>query len=332
VARATPYRRDVIRMLANACERQGMRLFLYYSLLDWRHPHYFPRGATGQRAVRADRGEFRRYVDYMKAQLTELLGGDYGEIAGIWFDGWWDQQVKRMPQLGRPDAPPLEMQVDWCLGELYDLIHRLQPSALIGNNHHVAPFPGEDFQMFEKDLPGANTSGFSEDAQIGDLPLETCETINGAWGYSAADTSHKSTDDLIRLLVRAAGMDSNLLLNVGPTSQGLIQPEFVRRLHAVGDWLEHHFDSVYSTRGGPVPPQPWGVTTQNEGTVFVHVLDPPADGIITLPGTRTGTIHSARMLNGGGVVRLLPADPPALKLNGLIHGCVDTVVALEVGA
>ena len=111
----------------------------------------------------------------MNGQLRELLT-NYGEIGGIWFDGWWD----------RPDA-------DWQLERTYELIHELQPQALIGANHHRRPFPGEDFQMFEKDLPGGRTAEFNKDSEIGELPLETCETMNGAWGFNITDRRYKST-------------------------------------------------------------------------------------------------------------------------------------------
>ncbi|PYV09547.1 MAG: alpha-L-fucosidase, partial [Acidobacteria bacterium] len=160
----TPYKKDPLKMLAGECRKQGVKLFFYHSQLDWHHPDYFPRGRTGQYSGRPESGDWYRYLDYMDAQLGELLT-NYGEIGGIWFDGWWD----------KPKA-------DWRLEKTYGLIHRLQPQALVGANHHQAPFDGEDFQMFEKDLPGQNTAGFNAESKVGKLPLETCETINRAWG------------------------------------------------------------------------------------------------------------------------------------------------------
>jgi alpha-L-fucosidase len=294
----TPYGRDVLKALAEECEKQGIKLFFYYSQLDWHHPDYYPRGQTGRDAGRPDSGDFNRYIDFMHAQLTELLT-NYGPVAGIWFDGWWD----------RPDA-------NWRLAETYALIHRLQPAALIGSNHHRAPNPGEDFQMFEKDLPGHNTAGFSGEAEIGDLPLEYCDTISGAWGFNINDRRYKDTKTLVHMLVRAAGYNSNLLLNVGPMPDGRIQPEFAERLRDVGAWLEAHGESIYGTRGGPVTPRPWGVTTTKGNTVYVHVLDWP-DGALLLPPLG-GTVASARLVKTGaavpvrnlseGVLIQLPAD------------------------
>jgi len=260
----TPYAKDVLKPLADECRRQDVKLFFYHSHLDWTHPDYFPRGRTGLHSGRPESGDFNRYLDFMDAQLTELLT-NYGDIAGIWFDGIWD----------RKDA-------EWRLRQTYDLIHRLQPHALVGNNHHLAPFEGEDFQMFEKDLPGQNTTGFSPDAKIGSIPLETCETISGAWGYHATDKRYKSSRDLLHYLIKSAGMNANFLLNVGPTPEGTIQEEFVTRLKEIGAWLNKFGESIYGTRGGPLPPRPWGVTTQKPGRVYAHILDWP-DPVLVIP-------------------------------------------------
>ncbi|MGH9673234.1 MAG: alpha-L-fucosidase, partial [Bryobacteraceae bacterium] len=240
---ATPYKKDALKMLAGECHRQGVKLFFYHSQLDWHHPDYFPLGRTGHNTGRSPAGDFSKYLDFMDAQLTELLTG-YGPVAGIWFDGMWD----------KPKA-------DWRLNTTYSLIHRLQPAALVGSNHHLAPFPGEDFQMFEKDLPGQNTAGFNAESKIGELPLETCDTINRAWGYNAQDTRYKTAAQLIQYLVRSAGHNANFLLNVGPMPSGRIQPEFVERLREMGQWMRKNGESIYGTRGGPIAPRPWGVTT-----------------------------------------------------------------------
>jgi alpha-L-fucosidase len=326
VPKRTPYHKDILKMLADECHKQGIKLFFYYSHLDWHHPDYYPRGQTGHNAGRPDHGDFNRYLDYMDAQLTELCS-DYGPIAGIWFDGWWDQQVPKEQRQGDPK----KTLVDWRLRRTYDLIHRLQPQALIGNNHHVAPFPGEDFQMFEKDLPGGNTAGFNADSKPAELPLETCETINNAWGYNRNDKNCKSTKTLIHYLVRAAGQDANFLLNVGPRPDGTIQPEFVERLHEMGRWLRRNGFSIYATRGGPVAPQSWGVTTRSktEDKVFVHVLDPKAREV-KLPGAGEFARGSATRLHGGKVPMRLGQDNALyLELPEEGRDPVDTIVVLK---
>jgi alpha-L-fucosidase len=306
----TPYKKDVLKMLAEECRKQGLKLFFYHSHLDWHHPDYFPRGRTGQHTGRPERGEWYRYLDYMDAQLSELLT-DYGPIGGIWFDGWWD----------KPDA-------DWRLEKTYGLIKKLQPSAMIGSNHHRTPFPGEDFQMFEKDLPGHATQDFNVAAEIGQLPLETCDTINNSWGYNKSDHRHKSVKDLIHYLVRAAGYDSNFLLNVGPMPNGKIQPEFVERLKGVGEWLKQNGESVYGTRGGPVAPRPWGVTTQKANTIYVHILD-WRDSALLLP-TLGKKVASAQLLANGEKVEVIEADyGTVLKLPASAKDPVDNIVVLK---
>jgi alpha-L-fucosidase len=306
----TPYKKDVLKMLAEECRKQGLKLFFYHSQLDWTHPDYFPRGRTGQHSGRPEKGDWYRYLDFMDAQLSELLTG-YGPIGGIWFDGWWD----------KPEA-------DWRLEKTYGLIKKLQPTAMIGSNHHRAPFPGEDFQMFEKDLPGHSTQDFNLGAEIGQLPLETCDTINNSWGYNKNDHRHKSVNDLIHYLVRAAGYDSNFLLNVGPMPNGKIQPEFAERLKAIGEWMKKNGESIYGTRGGPVAPRPWGVTTQKAGTIYVHILD-WRDSALLLPRLDK-KISSAHMLASGDQVEVVEADfGTVLKLPASATDPIDNIVVLK---
>lgn len=307
----TPYKKDVIKMLADECRRQGIKLFFYHSQLDWHHPDYFPRGRTGGATGRPDSGNWNRYLDYMDTQLTELLT-NYGDIGGIWFDGMWD----------KPDA-------EWRLGQTYSLIHKLQPAALVGSNHHLAPFPGEDFQMFEKDLPGHNTTGFSADSKIGDVPLETCETINNSWGFNLKDNRNKSRKDLIQYLVKAAGYNANFLLNVGPMPNGEIQPDHVTLLKQMGEWLGKNGETIYATEGGPLTARDWGVTTQKGNRVFVHILKWHDESLL-IPswGKR---IRSAKLFADGSPVKFLQNDYgillniPKAKMDE-----VDTIVELEV--
>ncbi len=308
----TPYGRDVLKMLAEECRRQGIKLFFYHSQLDWHHPDYFPRGRTGQHSARADGGEWYRYLDYMDGQLNELLTG-YGEVGGIWFDGWWD----------KPEA-------DWRLAKTYGLIHQLQPQALVGSNHHRRPFPGEDFQMFEKDLPGHNTAGFNEKSEVGELPLEMCDTMNNSWGYNQEDNRFKSTKQLVQLLVKAAGYDANLLLNVGPRPDGTLQPEFVERLREVGEWTAKNGETVYGTRGGPFPPRPWGVSTHKGDRVYLHVLD-WSDPVLALPRPPKRLRSASYLKDGRAVPFTEEKDALLLHLDPAAADPIDTIVVLELG-
>jgi len=304
----TQYGRDVLAELAEECSRQGIKLFFYYSQLDWHHPDYFPRGQTGQRTGRPDDGDWQNYLHFMDAQLAELLT-NYGEVGGIWFDGMWD----------RPDA-------EWALEHTYGMIHGLQPATLVGSNHHRDPFPGEDFQMFEKDLPGRNTAGFNE-AAVSELPLETAETINRSWGFNLTDADYKSAAELIRYLVRAAGADANFLLNVGPMPDGRIQPEFQERLRSVGDWMRTYGRSIRGTRGGPIF-GPWGVSTTGNGKVFVHVLEWNGRAL-AIPSP--GIVEEAQLLRDGSAVTVQEVEGGiVLTLPERPEGLVDEVVQLTL--
>ena len=308
VTRRSPFARDVARELADACAKEGLKLFFYYSQLDWHHPDYFPRGSTGRKAGRAEAGSFPRYLDYMDAQLTELLT-NYGPIGGIWFDGMWDQ----------PTA-------DWRLARTYALIHKLQPATLIIPNHHEAPRPGEDVQTFERDLPGANAQGFNT-TTIGALPLEMSETMNDSWGFQLTDHNWKSATTLIRSMVEAAGRNTNFLLNVGPRPDGSFPDSAMARLAALGAWMRVNGASIYGTRGGPLTPRPWGVTTQKGDTVYVHLLH-GMDAVVALPELPR-RVTRAFLLDGGAQVSIA-ATPGAvtLRLPRRSSESADQVVAL----
>ena len=253
---ATPFKRDVLKELADECHKQGIKLHFYYSHLDWKREDY-PLGKTGKGTGRPlGKENWQSYYRFMNNQLTELLTY-YGPIGAIWFDGVWDQAD----------------DFDWQLEEQYALIHRLQPACLIGNNHHRTPYAGEDFQMFERDLPGENKAGFSEGQEISVLPLETCETMNKTWGYNIEDQHYKSSRTLIQLLVRAAGKNANLLMNIGPQPNGELPAVAVQRMKEMGEWMNQYGETIYGTRGGDVAPQAWGVSTRKGNRLFIHVLD-----------------------------------------------------------
>ena len=242
---ATPFKRDIIKELADECHRQGLKIHFYYSLLDWTREDYWPTGRTGKTSGRAFAdapGEapadslltpefwkgntlWQHYIGFMKQQLTELLT-NYGEVGAIWFDGLWDRDLQ---------GHGLDAET-WDLEGIYSLIHELQPGCLVGNNHHEAVYPGEDIQIFEKDLPGENTTGFAPRQQVTDrLPLETCQTMNNSWGYDIRDIWYKSEAELIEYLDHVNGMGANLLLNIGPRPDGTLPEEALSRLKAIGE-------------------------------------------------------------------------------------------------
>lgn len=268
----SPFGRDIFRELEQECKKQGIKLFAYYSQLDWHHPDYFPRGWTGRYTERPESGHWEDYLDFQDAQIRELAK-NY-DIAGFWFDGWWDQAAHKEDWHRAVDYRLDENQIDWQLERTYAMIHDIKSHLLIGNNHHEAPFAGEDFQMFEKDLPGKNTTGFGTAAEdIGQLPLETCETINGSWGFNLIDDNHKSLETLVKYVVNAAGRNSNFLLNVGPMPNGRIQEEHIKALQELGQWMDTYGATIYGTRGGPFIKEDSYVSTQKDKVVYLHILD-----------------------------------------------------------
>ncbi len=256
---ATPFRRDIVRELADACHRQDLRLHLYYSHLDWARPDY-PMGRTGRKCGKdPSKADWPHYYRFMNRQLTELLTR-YGKVGAIWFDGWWDHDEDSVP-------------FDWQLREQYDLIHRLQPACLIGNNHHMTVNPGEDIQIFERDLPGENKAGFvPQAAAVSQLPLETCETMNGIWGYRVVDQNYKSVETLVRLLVATAGKGANLLLNIGPQPSGELPAVALERLKGMGEWMRRYGETIRGTTAGDLQPTSTCATTRKGDRLFVHLM------------------------------------------------------------
>lgn len=268
IVEATPFKRDVVGELAQACREQELKLHFYYSHMDWQRLDY-PTGGCQNCPHDPATTNWDSYYAFMNRQLTELLT-KYGPIGAIWFDGMWDHKEK---------------DFDWRLEEQYALIKRLQPKCLIGNNHHGSPIGLEDFQLFEQDLPGQNTAGFSGEQKVSQLPLETCMTMNNTWGYSITDKNYKSGDELIRRLVTAAGLNANFLLNIGPRPDGKLPDQAVEILKQIGSFMKVNGPTIYGTRGGCVPPQSWGVTTQKGNTLYIHILNKVEDGQILLPLT-----------------------------------------------
>ena len=310
IVKATPFKRDIIKELAAACSKQGIKLHFYYSHLDWTREDY-PWGRTGRGTGRSNpQGDWKSYYQFMNNQLTELLT-NYGPVGAIWFDGWWDQD-------GNPGF-------NWELPEQYAMIHKLQPGCLIGNNHHQTPFTGEDIQIFERDLPGENTAGLSGQSVS---HLETCETMNGMWGYKITDQNYKSTKTLIHYLVKAAGKNANLLMNIGPQPDGELPEVAVQRLKEMGEWMNQYGETIYGTRGGAVAPHDWGVTTQKGNKLYVHILN-LQDKALFLP-LADKKVKKAVLFKNGTPVRFTKNKEGVLLEFTEIPKDIDYVVELTI--
>lgn len=285
---ATPFKRDVIKELADACKEQDMKLQFYYSILDWIRED-FPVGESGRLTGRAgDKPDYDSYFRFMKNQVKELMT-QYAPVRALWFDGYWDHKRDSIP-------------FDWRMPEFYEFIHSIDPDCLVGNNHHIAPLPGEDFQMFEKDLPGQNTAGFSEGQAVSDkLPLEMCQTMNHAWGYSVSDRDYKSSETLIQTLAKAVSLNTNLLLNIGPQADGRLPQDALDRLKAIGEWMKVNSSAIKGCGPGPLAEQDWGVTTapvEGGKTFYLHVFKNPG-AILEIPVDKKAKVRSVTALDGG---------------------------------
>jgi alpha-L-fucosidase len=271
---ATPYGRDIIAQLADACRRHGIRLGLYYSIMDWHHPAYLPR-REWESAARPEAGaDFDRYVAFMKGQLKELLT-NYGPVGVLWFDGQWEKTWTAAR--GR---------------DLYDYVRGLQPSLIV--NNRVGQGIG-DFGTPEQEIPATGLPGSP--------PWETCMTMNRNWGYNRADKDFKTTETLVRNLVDIASKGGNFLLNVGPTAEGEFPPESVTRLKEIGNFMRDAGESIYGTSASPFPALPWGRCTQrrldaNTTRLYLHVLSRPEDGRLVVPGLLNDVLHARKLPPG----------------------------------
>ena len=308
----TPFKRDPIAELANACAKRGdVKLGLYSSLLDWHHPAYRFRKESGL--------AWSDYIAFLHGQVRELCT-NFGEIACVWFDGDWPHHpFSAKDEYFKPGG-------SFEYAALFDMIHTLQPDAIVHNNRHEQPLPGEDVQGFEQDLPGANTAGFNP-SKIYDMPLEVCMTLNQHWGYSAGDEDHKSARQLIHYLVRSASGGANYLLNVGPTPLGEILPVHAQRLREVGAWLVANGDSVYGTRAGKIAPTANVVSTSNGDVHYIHALNYVSD-CVRLEGLAPQPYAATLLRDGSPVKQTVMGNTLVLTIPPDKRDLADTVVKL----
>jgi alpha-L-fucosidase len=304
----TPFHRDVVKELAAACRAEGVTFCTYYSILDWRHPDY-PLGSPGGKS-RKSGANMDAYNAYLRGQIAELIHG-YGPLGILWFDGEWEE----------PWTPARGV-------DLYQYCRQLQDSVLVNNRVGKG----------REDMAGTTAAGqFAGDydtpeQRVGTFqnqrPWESCITICQQWAWKPNDKL-KSLKECVQTLVRTAGGDGNLLLNVGPMPSGEIEPRQVARLTELGNWLKQHGQSIYDTRGGPFKPAPWGASTFKDKTIYVHVLDWAGRPELVLPPIEPKVL-SAATLDGGQITveqskeGLKLAVPPAQRQE------LDTIIALQL--
>ncbi len=307
----TPFKRDPLRELSEACAEAGIKFGVYYSHReDWEHPYaygnFWDFDSSQTNLDTMDHPElFRRYLDEKAVpQLKELLT-EYGPLGVVWFDrGMYTQEQGR---------------------EFADLVHHLQPECLV--NGRVG--------HYDKELLGDYQSMTDNGMPIGGIEeyWETPQTLNETWGYSQFDKNWKTPDEVIRRMVTIVSKGGNYLLNVGPTGQGIIPDPSVRILNGVGDWMQKNSESIYGTSPSPFPSElPWGYCTRKDRRLFMHVFDWPENGRLSLKGLNNEIVKAYSLLapeealtverhEAGGLTIGLPAEPPDV---------IDSVVVLEI--
>ncbi len=292
----SPFGRDIAKELADACHRGGIRLGYYYSPPDWKHTEY--------RTKHHD-----EYIRYMHGHVEQLCT-EYGQLDILWFDGL---QIHPMSGSGGENIYPEEWAKVWDSKRLFKMIRKYQPHIIINNRGGLEG----DFDTPEQHV------GFY---QL-DRPWESCITICRQWAWKPGDRM-KSLEECIHTLVMCAGGDGNLLLNVGPMPDGRIEQRQIDRLMEIGDWLRVNGESIYGTRGGPIPPQSWGATTHRGNTVYVHVLETD-DPVIALP-LMDATIQKAALIDGSPVHYTTTQQGTVLKMPDELQDPLDTVIVLTM--
>lgn len=309
---ATPFQRDILKELSEACKAAGLPFGTYHSILDWYQPDYNTEGLQGGPGYALPEGvapSMDRYQEYMHGQLREIVT-QYGPLHSMWFDGEWEKSWT--PERG------------W---QLLRFCRELDPKMLVNNRvgggrRGMEGITQEGFAPGDYDTPEQQVGAFN-DAR----PWETCMTICEQWAWKPDDTL-KSLEECIRILVQTAGGDGNLLLNVGPMPDGRIEPRQVERLREIGAWLRVNGDSIYGTRGGPFRPGKWGVSTHTDAKIFVHVLGWDNEQL-SLPGIEQH-ILSAALMDGSEVAFQQDPDKVTLTLEKARRSPIDTIIVLAV--
>ena len=244
----TPFKRDVLGELAAACKEEGLQLNFYYSLMDW-HRKDYPAGSAAKAVLGAQKGDYPSYKAFMLAQIAELI--DSYHPGNIWFDGEWEHASCKDGKWTRT--------LDWDFDAIYDLIHAKK--TLVANNNHQPIRPKEDIQLFERDLPGENGTGYSKDQTVAeDRPIEQCDVIQkNVWGYRIGERKFRTPEEVCAMICRSAAKDSNLLMNIGPDGSGQLPARAVEVMAEVGKWMSANGEAIYGTRGA-------GLVKNEDGT------------------------------------------------------------------
>ena len=328
---ATPYGKDLIKPLAEACRKHGIKLGLYYShAQDWVHPG----GAAARRVASegwanpdsakidaytaANTGHWdpfqtsksmAEYIDHIAVPQVKEILTNYGDIAVL----WWDT--------------PTNMTDEFA--EKLNALLALRPNIITNDRLKRPNYPG-DFKTPEQRIPNLS--------ELDGKDWETCMTMNDTWGFKSYDSNWKSSKTMIRNLIDIASKGGNYLMNVGPKADGTIPEESITRLREVGTWMKINGEAIYGTKASPLPILSWGRCTKKESgnntILYLSVFEWPADGKLVVPGLPNEVV-SAKLLSNTSVLKTEKSkanDGPAVIIL-LPSTALDqsaTVVRLEV--
>ena len=282
--------RDLVREFLDAFRAEGLKVGLYYSLIDWHHADY---PNVGNHPQRDDKEYGKRsfkwdnYLKYMHGQVEELVK-NYGKLDIMWFDYSFDDYSGEK----------------WKATELVSMIRKYQPDIILDNRLSVNEGTSAkqrmlktigDFESPEQGIP----DGPLIDKYNNPLPWETCLTLNGGWGYTEQDHNWKSPELIVQILVNCVSKNGNLLLNVGPDARGKIPQESVDILTEVGKWMAMNGESVYGCGATNLPKPDWGRYTQNGNTIYAHWMNPNL-GQLNAKGIDGDMVKNIYLLKSGG--------------------------------
>ena len=292
-----PCKRDLVQEFLDAFRAEGIKVGLYFSVIDWRHPDYPHYGdkfhpMRNHPECSNENRNFDRYLEYMFGQIKELLT-NYGKLDLMWFDFSYDN-----------------MKCDtWKADKLIEMVRSIQPWVIIDNRLegsaedagsirtlNPTPYSG-DFASPEQMIPPAGL----RDEGGNPIPWEACITLNNHWGYASADHHYKTAKMVIHMLVECVSKGGNLLLNVGPDAKGNIPEESVKILQEVGHWMKKNHRSIYGCGYAELPKPEWGRFTRNGNKLYAHVMEEQA-GAICLENM-AGKVEKMRLVSDNSEIK-----------------------------
>jgi len=290
----TSIKRDLLKELVTAFRAEGIRIGLYYSLIDWHHPDFLVKDPIHpERNVKAELAKDeqrsnKKFQKYLKNQITEILT-NYGQIDVLFTDFSYPQKENGK---GRDY---------WNSKDLYTHIRKLQPQIIINDRLDLEAENGWDFKSPEQFMPNEWVTYEGEK-----VPWETCQTFSGSWGYHRDEYTWKSAHQTIVMLIETVSKGGNLILNVGPTGRGVIQDEAVERLEKTHDWMKYNSRSIYGCTAAPeefeTPDNCLLTYNPKTNRLYVHVLEWPFKTLY-LPGL-AGKVKYAQLLNDASELQL----------------------------